>query len=245
MKTYPHTVPAPVKTSGRTGIPGLDARSRGFSAALTPLISMVFGGGFVLGAILKPSFLQGWHAGVLLMLIAGGFFITWKRAVLIYLRHEEGARGEEQVARVLEAMPDSWNAFHGVPCGEKKLDHVLVGPDQVFCIETVHWKGPVRVINGKIMHGDQFYPGYELKSMKKRAEEFAGELGLPAAAVTPMVCIVGGRYGEHPGMKDQIWLGEIQDLGTFLLGEHFRGLQKDVRAGVVENLEALFEQGDV
>ncbi|MGA0369253.1 MAG: nuclease-related domain-containing protein, partial [Kiritimatiellia bacterium] len=184
MNFHPDHVAPPVQPPPRRGIPGLDARNRGFSAALSPLVSMVFAAGFVLGAVLWPEFLQRRQAALLLFLIALGLFITWKRALLIFLRHEEGARGEEQVARVLDALPDQWQVFHGVPLGEKKLDHVLVGPDQVFSIETVHWRGPVRLVNGKLLHGDQHYPGYDLATLRTRGAELAAELGIPENALT-------------------------------------------------------------
>ncbi len=238
MKPHQDDVPPPTKTSGRQGIPGLHARNRGFSSALSPLIAMAFGAGMVFAAVLKPTFIQGWHAGVLLLLIAFGLYVTWKRAVMIYLRHEEGARGEEQVARVLDALPESWQVYHGLPLGDKELDHVLVAPDQIFSIETVNWRGQVRVINHKLMHGEKFYPGYELEALSARAAALAEELGMPQAAVTPMVCIVGGRYGDYPGMKDGVWLGEIQDLGTFLLGERATKGKLDARAEVLKKLEA-------
>ncbi|MDF3128886.1 nuclease-related domain-containing protein [Kiritimatiellaeota bacterium B1221] len=245
MKPQPDDVPPPSRTSGRQGIPGVHARNRGFSSALSPLIAMAFTAGMVFGGVLRPSFLQGWHAGILLLLIAFGLYVTWKRAVMIYLRHEEGARGEEQVARVLDALPESWQVYHGLPMGEKEVDHVLVAPDQVFSIETVNWRGQVRVINHKLMHGENFYPGYELKTLSDRADVLAEELGMPKGSVTPMVCIVGGRYGDYPGMKEGVWMGEIQDLGTFLLGEREEKPHLKSRSEVLKKLEAKMSEGEI
>ncbi len=233
MKDSSSSPPQVSAASLPQGIPGLYARSRGFSTSLAPLIAMVFLAGMVFGSIFRPAFLQGWKAGVLLMLIAMGLLITWKRAVLIFLRHEEGARGEEQVARILESLPQGWQVYHEVESAGKRMDHVLVGPAQVFCIETVHWKGQVRVINGKLMHGDQFYPGYDVATLKSRGGQLAESLGVPAGAVAPMVCIVGGRYGDRPGVKDGLWLGEIQDLGTYLLGGKAQGLSAADREKVI------------
>lgn len=213
------------------------ARSRGFSQALSPFIAMVFGAGWVFGAILSPRFIQGSHAAILLMLIAVGLFITWKRAVIILLRHEEGARGEEQVARVLDALPDTWRAFHSVKLALGEMDHVLVSENQVFTIETVHWRGQVRVVNGKLMHGENFYPGYELESLRTQAESNAAELEIPETSVTPMVCIVGGRYGDYAGVKNGVWLGEIQDIGIFLCAPREGQLPEAKRADLLRLLE--------
>jgi hypothetical protein len=145
---------------------------------------MVFGAGWVAGAILSPSFLQGSHAVILLILIAVGLYITWKSAVIILVRHEEGARGEEQVARVLDALPDTWMVFHS-----------------------------------------------------KQAEINAEEFGIPETAVSPMVCVVGGRYGDYPGVKNGVWLGEIQDLGVFLCTPREGHLPDAKRAEVLRLLE--------
>lgn len=237
MKTSFSHSPPPETFSKNHGIPGFGARARGFSASLTPLIAMVFASGLVFGAILRPAFLQGWKAAVLLLLLAGGLFVTWKRAVIIYLRHEAGARGEEQVARVLNAFPEPWQSFHNVVIGEKETDHVLVGPEHVFCIETVHWNGQVRLVNEKLLHNEQFYPGYDLETLKNRSECIAEALGLPRDALTTMVCIVGGRYGSYPGLQKEVWLGEIQDLGVYLLGEPHAGLLPDTRNRILEILK--------
>ncbi|MEX2605839.1 MAG: nuclease-related domain-containing protein [Kiritimatiellia bacterium] len=231
------TVPSPVPASTSRGIPGVYARSRGFSQALSPFIAMVFGAGWVFGAILSPGFLQGSHAAILLMLIALGLFITWKRAVIILVRHEEGARGEEQVARVLDALPESWRVFHSVELASGEMDHVLVSDHQVFTIETVHWRGQVRVVNGKLMHGENFYPGYELETLHTQAVTNAEDLGLPESSVTPMVCIVGGRYGDYAGVKNGVWLGEIQDIGFFLCSSREGHLPEAKRADLLRMLE--------
>jgi|GEM_PF-1301677 len=238
MKPQQDPVSEPEKVTRPQGIPGLGARSRGFSAALSPLIAMVFGAGFVVGAIFRPDVLNEGKAALLLLLLAGGLYITWKRAVLIYLRHEEGARGEEQVARVLDALPEPWQSFHNVLIGDKQIDHVLVGPNHVYSIETVHWKGQVRLVNKKLMHGDLFYPGYDLESLISQSHKVATELKLDEKAVTPMVCIVGGRYGNYPGVKEGVWLGEIQDIGVYLLSEASVGVSEGDRTATITALES-------
>jgi len=218
MNTTPSPTPPPVKVNpASVGVPGAEVRSRGITQAMAPFISMAFGAGWVFGAIVSPGFLVGWHAALLLLLMAAGLAITWKRAVLILVRHEEGARGEEQVARVLDALPEDWRVYHGVKVGDRRVDHVVMSPSQVFSIETVHWQGSVRVLNGKLLHGENLYPGYELPTLAERGGQLAGEMELPAERVIPMVCIVGGRFGGHPGINEGVWLGEIQDMGLFLL----------------------------
>lgn len=234
--------PSRAPLSKSRGVPGAAVRSRGFAQALSPFIGIVFGAGWVFGAVVSPAFLQGKHAGLLLIFLAVGLYITWRRAVNLLLRHEEGARGEEQVARVLEGLPEGWRIFHGVRFGEKVMDHVLVGPDHVYTIETVNWPGQVELINHKLVHDGRAYPGYELQSLRDRSASVAEDLGVSSDAVSPLVCIVGGRFGEKAGEKEGVWVGEIQEIGTYLMQPYGNPLDRTIRVSVLEALENRLEE---
>ncbi|WFB37397.1 nuclease-related domain-containing protein [Kiritimatiellota bacterium B12222] len=220
------------------GVPGQFARLKGLSAALSPVVGVAFAAGFVCGAVLHPEMMEGWFSGILLLALAGALYVAWKRAVTIYLRYEAGAMGEEKVARVLEGIPGEWRLFHNISVGGKECDHVLLGRGQIFSIETVNWPGSVRVKEGRLMHGKQFYPGYDLKTLHERAEQFAHRLGVKADRVKPAVCMVGGRYGDYAGMQDGVWLGEIQDLVNFILGEEPGALTETEMVSILETLES-------
>jgi hypothetical protein len=232
----------PVTTFKSRGAPGASVRSRGLSQALFPVIGMVFASGWAIGAVVPPSFLTLGHAAVLLIVLAFGVLITWKRALSLLSRHEEGARGEEKVARVLEALPEGWRIYHGVPLAGKTLDHVVVSPEQVYLIETVHWPGQVQVLDGHLMHGEEAYTGYELATLLGRGDQAADELGVPRPAVSCLVCIVGGRYHQHPGEKDGVWIGEIQDLGPYLLQHQGAGIDTSLRLSVLETLDTRLDK---
>jgi hypothetical protein len=234
--------PKPVTTFKSRGVPGAAVRSRGFSQALYPFIGLVFVSGWAFGALLPFSFLHLSHAAILLMVLAFGIWITWKRAVHLLARHEEGARGEEKVARVLEALPEGWKVYHGVPLSGKNMDHVVVSPGQLFLIETVNWPGNVRLVDHCLHHGGEAYEGYDVESLLGRADAAAEALNIPRKAVAVLVCIVGGRFNEHPGDKQGVWIGEIQDMGPFLLQHQGAGLDAPLRVAVLETLETLIEQ---
>ena len=238
----PDSPPPSAPLSKSRGTPGAAVRSEGFSQALGPLIGMVFGAGWMCGAILSPDFMKVSHAGLVLILLAIGLMITWKRAVKLLRRHEQGARGEEQVARMLEALPDDWKIYHGVQIEDDFIDHVLVGPDRLYMIETVHWEGQVRVTNGKLYHGEKTYPGYDLETLRSRAEAVAEVLGVSEKVLSPMVCVVGGRYAGYPGELNGVWLGEIQDVGPYLLQPHTGSLRAPDRPALVEKLDSFMDQ---
>lgn len=51
-----------------------------------------------------------------------------------------GRRGEELVARELDRLPDGWVVLNDVFVGVGgQIDHLVLGPNGVFCIETKHW----------------------------------------------------------------------------------------------------------
>ena len=226
------------------GAPGAEVRSKGLSQALYPFIGLVFVSGWAFAAVIPASSLTLSHAAILLMILAVAMLITWKRALNLVSRHEEGARGEEQVARLLESLPEGWRIYHGVPFTDKKMDHVVVSPDHVFAIETVHWLGQVRLTDQKLLHQEKAYPGYDLPTLQHRGEQVATELGIPSQVLTPLVCIVGGRLNQPAGEHDGVWIGELEELGMYLLQVKGNGLDNSERISVLEKLDVLLDQED-
>lgn len=61
---------------------------------------------------------------------------------------EQGAEGEEAVARALESLPAGWVVLHDLPWPGRQranLDHVVVGPGGVFVIDAKNWTGRIEV----------------------------------------------------------------------------------------------------
>jgi Holliday junction resolvase-like predicted endonuclease len=65
---------------------------------------------------------------------------TIKRTVR---RAERGAVAEEEVGEVLGRLPEGWEVFHDVRSPYGNIDHVLVGDDGIFVIETKSHRGRV------------------------------------------------------------------------------------------------------
>ncbi|WP_372595200.1 nuclease-related domain-containing protein, partial [Actinotalea sp.] len=54
---------------------------------------------------------------------------------------EEGAYGEEQTAKQLRALErEGWVVLHDLANGSKNFDHVVLGPNGVFCLNS-KWSG--------------------------------------------------------------------------------------------------------
>jgi hypothetical protein len=60
-------------------------------------------------------------------------------------RWARGARGEEEIGRLLEALGDGWFSLHDINTGRGNIDHVVVGPAGLFTIETKSHRGRICV----------------------------------------------------------------------------------------------------
>lgn len=50
--------------------------------------------------------------------------------------YRSGYEGEMKVARKLAAFPDGWFAVNDITINGSQIDHVVVGPGGIFCLET-------------------------------------------------------------------------------------------------------------
>ena len=61
---------------------------------------------------------------------------------------EHGLQGEEAVARELERLPSDYFVINDITialdCQETQIDHIVVTPTEVLCVETKNWKGIYR-----------------------------------------------------------------------------------------------------
>ena len=80
-----------------------------------------------------------------------------------YYAWEAGTRGEKAVARTLQELDDSYYLLSNVrlPRGKGDIDHVLLGPNGVFVIETKNYSGKV------MCYGDDWYR--QQRKMKEKA----------------------------------------------------------------------------
>lgn len=61
---------------------------------------------------------------------------------------EQGAVGEVEVARVLEALPPGWIVLHDLAWPGRpraNMDHVVIGPGGVFVVDAKNWSGTIEV----------------------------------------------------------------------------------------------------
>ena len=126
-------------------------------------ISMIF---FAIGGLgLLVSFLITNFTLIFIFIISlsiGGFFFKF------YLNYSGGLQGEQITIEALQNLPDSYYLINDVnlPNGYGNIDHVVLGSNGIFIIETKNFEGEI------ICSGDRWIRHYEgsLKiSMKGRS----------------------------------------------------------------------------
>lgn len=73
-----------------------------------------------------------------------------------------GAKGEQEIAELLETLPDEYVVFNNIFYDNKKIDHIVIGPTGTYLIETTSSRGKVEIKNDNVLIN-----GYQYKSLNK------------------------------------------------------------------------------
>jgi len=197
------TIPSQDRCAQVSGSPGEGARLRGVLTLMAPLMAVVFVAGYLLRAAWPyPTLHPALAAAGVILLSALAAALNWACAGRLRA-YVKGARGEEGVARELALLPPEYRVFHdlrfagdawwrrGATC-----DHVVVGPNGIFVIETKNWSAAVTVENGEVLRSDGVVPSRSpLEQVRQASAAFRRCLrGTPAEVVVlvPVVCFAEG-----------------------------------------------------
>ena len=190
------------------GIPGDAARRRGLRRVLLPVAgyAMAFGGGA--GLLLGGVGLPWWAGAVVLAVALGGFALYRRRQPALVYGYFKGARGEEMVAGELAHLPPTWTIFNGLllPDG-RDIDHVAIGPQGVFVIETKHWSGEVSVEHGAILANGRTLQRSPIAQVRRASAAVAEALAVadpPAAALHGVLCFAGPQFADGAVRADEV-----------------------------------------
>lgn len=190
------------------GTPGDYARMRGLLLAAIPLLFFAGLAGLCLGWLLhawihSPAWLLG---GTAFLGLGTLFYLVRMPAIL--RAYMKGARGEEAIAAELNRLPAGWHVFHGAMLGRRtEADHIAIGPQGVFLIETKFWSGSIRLEHGSIRVNDAVSsrsPMLQIRSLViALADRFERETGT-RAAVFPVLCFVGSNFEQRCVRSDEV-----------------------------------------
>ena len=128
---------------------------------------------------------------------------------------ETGSAGEEHTAAQLTRLPPSFFVLHDlhVPGSDANIDHLVVGPNGVWLIDTKAYSQPLRLWEGALCHGR--YPmTREIEAVIGYAGVVEQLLKVPVAAV---LCFVGNVVPPQARRLREASLVSLDDLVDLLL----------------------------
>ena len=102
-----------------------------------------------------------------------------------------GAEGEHATARALASLPPGWVVLHDrrIPGGRANIDHVVVGPQGVFVIETKSWTGRVSIDGDAIwLNGRRQDVVDQVRREAEAVRQVWNDVNRPIT-VRPVICI--------------------------------------------------------
>ncbi len=183
------------------GSAGASPRTRALFRLMLPLAGFSALAGWLTGALWSPPALSPERGGLLLLLLSGAIavWLVYSRARLDH--YLKGARGEQRVSAELAALPGAPDVFHGLPLGGRggvgtaDCDHIVVGDQGVFVIETKNWEARITLENGAILYNGRRPARPPLEQVRASAsrlhDELARALSL-SVQVRPVLCFVSG-----------------------------------------------------
>jgi hypothetical protein len=119
----------------------------------------------------------------LLFLIASGFFFE------NYATWSSGAEGEEKVAEYLSLLDDRYSVIHDVvlPGRIGNIDHIVLGPNGIFVVETKNHKGCITC------NGDW----WKQRKIGRRGTPYLGSIGSPSKQVKRKAVLLNKFIQDH------------------------------------------------
>lgn len=150
-----------------------------------------------------------------------------------------GRDGERVVAQYLEWFRTSnFFVFHDVPSGDANVDHVLIGPQGIFTIETKTHSKPLRgeckvsVVDGVVRangHVLDRNPIVQAKAQAGWLRNFLAESRFDVR-VWPVVVFPGWFIEPFDSRATGAWVVEVKALSKFIENEPERHSREEVKA---------------
>ncbi len=151
-----------------------------------------------------------------------------------------GRNGERIVGQFLEGLRETgFQIFHDVPGRNFNVDHVVIGPQGIFSIETKTFSKPVRGDAKVTFDGDHILvqgwaPDRDAVVQARAQADWLRDLLLEStgrkALVRPVVVFPGWYVDGHPnGIKSDVWVLNPKALPAFIEHEKQVLEPEDVR----------------
>lgn len=209
------------------GSPGARVRFIGFFFIFWPFLVVLLVAGWLLPCTFPLLQISSGISAILLLVLAAVAWIAFNSAEKRFGSFLKGARGEEMVARELSLLPSGWDVFHGIArngleafAGGSDFDHIVIGPDTMFVIETKNWQGPVTLEHGTLRVMGRVPRRSPVAQVRREAMELAAILkdAMPEGiVVTPVICFAGDGFVTEEGRIDDVSICNARMIRNIIL----------------------------
>lgn len=210
------------------GSPGARIRIAGLLQTQWPLIVAAILTGYLIRTALPVPQLN--------IAITGALFIGLAVAVIVaggYSRRRlddflKGARGEETTARELSLLPEEFAVFHGLsipmPNAARSLatdiDHVVVGPNGIFVIETKNWSDSISIKDGNLLYNNtkpSRPPLEQVKAAAKALQTFIENKTGDPQQLQPILCFASNNLDSDPQGAVGVMICNANDIRSLII----------------------------
>ncbi len=134
---------------------------------------------------------------------------------------DTGARAEQAVAGALESLPDDYYVFHDLEFPGFNIDHVVLGPNGIFLVETKSQKGNITQEHDVLLrNGRKFFKDF-LKQCWSQTYSLRDHLGaekLNGLTIKPILCFTRG-FVEIRGTVRDVAVLNVGYLRPYILSQ--------------------------
>lgn len=189
------------------GSPGIRVRIAGLLQTQWPLLIVVALIGYLIRAAHPQPEIPIHIVGILFLLLAVTVAAAANHSRNRMQSFLKGAKGEEMAARELNMLPGEFTVFHGIDLikipsitnGITDLDHVVVGPNGVFVVETKNWSDDITIKNGTLLYAGLPPTRPPLEQVKTEAKQLQEHLKSKAdidIEIKPILCFASNNLEQ-------------------------------------------------
>lgn len=164
----------------------------------------------------------------IIMTIGITIYSSWKVIKLFktYRDYSLGRDGEKYVAQILHKEKEkSWRVFHDIPMSGYNIDHLIIAPQGIFCIETksrnkgdiqeIRFDGEKLIVDGFTHYNNQpksylFQVAITSKNLQNSLQQITGKkFHIQAVLVFPERSVINPHGNTE---KDEYWVMNPKQL---------------------------------
>lgn len=159
----------------------------------------------------------------------------------------KGSDGEKELARQLARLSDEYTVFHGVDMGPGggDIDHLVIGPTGVFCIDAKNWTGNIVARDGKLFRDG--HPDDSIQKNVSRTTSLRERLeapGHPLPFFRSLLVFIEARVDAPFSHTKNANCLRLADLRSRLLHPPKEELSERQRGWLVQRVQ-MFQAGEL